>query len=136
MSHITVQTYDKYNIKIYKDKAFKSNLIKQAFEYENYNEIFYLKNKYCTKKYIEIIFDDFNIENYNIKNIIEIANYLDMNDLFEFCSKKIMDIIQSCICLEDLKKKLNIYYNYNKNEIKKLEILFEHNKKIIHNINQ
>jgi hypothetical protein len=136
MTHITLQTYDKYYIKFPIEKAFKSNVIKQAFENENYNEIFYLNNKHCTKKYIEIIFDDFNIDNYNIKNIIEIANYLDMNDLFQYSSKKIMEIIQSCTCFQDLKNKLNIDYIYNETELKKLEILFEHNKKIIHNINQ
>lgn len=139
MSYITLQTYDNYKIIISKDKAvhtFKSNLIKQAFENENYNEVFYLNNRFCIKKYIEIIFDDFNIDNYNIKNILEIANFLDINDLFEYCSKKIMDIIQSCTSIKDLKTKMNIYYNYNKDEIKRLEILFEHNKKINYNTDQ
>lgn len=142
-SYISIFTFDKKTISIPVLNAFNSETLKQSYENKSdYDESFNCNNKYGTYNNIEWIFMKyFNNEKKNrllllkelnakeLKNIMNISNYLDIHELYQITSKLLMDMIQLCHSVNDLNIILGINKIYSEYEKKQLQLVFEHNKK-------
>jgi hypothetical protein len=152
MSYIHLISYDKYIIKIKKENAFISSILREAYTDDILiTEKFVCNNIYCNKITLEYIFNILlisptgeiplknEIENIifllkpkELKNIINVSDYLDMNEIFHLSSKRMMNYIENCISFKDFNLTFNIIEKYTDKEKKLLEILFEHNRRTIH----